>query len=113
VLLDWSDYTGGVTADAPNGVADSATEAAPDASRTGDASRAGDASAAVDASPAVDARDAGPSDDEDATPPVVCNLATCPTNTCDITVYFRACCIPDGGCGCQSTIPSLGPCMAP
>jgi len=107
VLLDWSDYTGGVTTggaivDAPDGVVDSATEPVHDASRT-------DVDAAptvVDAAPTIDAQDSGPPDDEDA---ATCDLSACPTNTCNITVYFRACCLPDGGCGCQS--PPPGVCM--
>jgi hypothetical protein len=111
VLLDWSDYTGGVstggaTVDAPDGVADSATVSVRDASRTVvDAART-----VLDAAPTIDAQDSGPSDDEDA---ATCNLSACPTNTCDITVYFHACCMPDGGCGCQSTIPTPGACMGP
>jgi len=111
LLLDWSDYTGGAgvgsTVDASVGMADSAVMPV------------SDASVAPDGSSTVDARDAAPSDDEDAmvmTPPPAdasssCDLPACPTNSCNITVYYHSCCLPDGGCGCYTVFPTAGPCM--
>jgi len=79
---------------------------------------------APDGTPVIDATiappdaDALPSADDDAgegeleAAGATCDLAACPVNSCNITVYFRACCLADGGCGCSSTVPSPGPCMA-
>jgi hypothetical protein len=108
MLLDWSDYTGGLAVDASTGVPDSSV--AP----------VSDASVAPDVSSTVDARDVGQPDNEDVavmTPPPAdasssCDLPACPTNTCNITVYYHSCCLPDGGCGCYTVFPTAGPCMA-
>jgi hypothetical protein len=111
VLLDWSEYSGGPSDAASVDVANVADSSSPN--------DVTDAAVAMDVTTMTDPHDVQASEDvgaeaeagqpEAAGP--TCNIATCPTQSCDITVYFRACCLPDGGCGCQSTIPEPGTCM--
>jgi hypothetical protein len=110
VLLDWSDYSGG-----------SSDAGSVDMSNVVDSSSQNvkDAAVAMDVTTMTDPHDAPSPEDvgaeAEAGPPEAsgptCDITSCPTQTCDITVYFRACCLPDGGCGCQSTIPEPGTCM--
>jgi hypothetical protein len=109
VLLDWSDYSGG-SSDASNvdmsKVADGPSQTIMDAAIAVD----------VTATTTTDAHDAQSPEDvvaavETGQPEAAgptCDLPACPTQVCTITVYFRACCLPDGGCGCESP---TGPCM--
>jgi hypothetical protein len=113
VLLDWNDYSGG-TPDAANvDMPDLADSTASDA-----AEPVTDASVVVDvASPAdvheaqASALDTGAEEESPEAAGPTCDVNSCPTASCNITVYFHACCLPDGGCGCQSTIPNPGICM--
>jgi hypothetical protein len=103
VLLDWDDYTGGLDAgvDVVAPIEDAGTPS-PEASTDATTVELHDAEAStpVEAAPP----------EETSTAPT-CDIASCPTQVCRITVEFQPCCLPEGGCGCQATIPSVGPCM--
>jgi len=114
VLLDWSDYTGGVpdSDGGFNGVSDSGDGSfgepdATDGAAMSDLHDASSDAAAVVEAAVVEAASA------DAQVESTCVKSECPTSYADITVAFQACCLSDGGCGILFEFQANATCMPP